>query len=141
MRLRTALTSVLLAIAFMGGSVLALTSTPAQAATTKPSIRITAVSVSGTCVTIKVAVSHFKLVQPIYKPPIPLLKGNQGHIHYTLNGKILPTRDATTKLSHTFCGSAQFVRKGVNVVSVYLATSTHTMFPGTKAATRKAMVK
>lgn len=141
MALRTALASAIVALAFAGGSVLALNPATTQAATAKPSVRITAVSASGTCVTIKVVVSHFKLVQPVYKPPIPLLKGNQGHIHYTLNGKILPTRDATTKQSHTFCGSSQFVKKGVNVVSVYLATSTHTLFPGTTASTKKVMVK
>jgi hypothetical protein len=141
MRLRTALASAILAFAFAGASVLTFTAVTTQAAAAKPSVRITSVSSSGTCVTIKVAVSHFKLVQPVYKPPIPLLKGNQGHIHYTLNGKILPTRDATTKLSHTFCGNSQFVKKGMNVVSVYLATSTHTLFPGTTPSTKKVMVK
>lgn len=141
MQLRTALASVTMAIVFAGGSILALNPAVTQAAAAKPSVHITSVSVSGSCVTVKVTVSHFKLVQPVYKPPIALLKGNQGHIHYTLNGKILPTRDATTKQSHTFCGSAEFVKKGVNVVSVYLATSTHTLFPGTTASTKRVMVK
>jgi hypothetical protein len=48
---------------------------------------------------------------------------------------------ATTKQFHTFRGQSQFVKKGVNVMSVYLATSTHTLFPGTTASTKRVMVK
>jgi hypothetical protein len=141
MRIKRALASSILALGFAASTLFAAGPVATNAAAAKPSVHITSVTVSGKCITIKVTVKNFKLVKPIYAPPIPKLKGNQGHIHYTLNGKILPTRDATTKQSHTFCGSSEFVKTGVNVVSVYLATATHTMFPGTKPSTRKVKVK
>lgn len=139
MKLRSILASVVLALGLTAGGLAA--GPAATQAAGKPSIKITSVSAHGKCITVKVQVSNFKLVKPVYKPPIPKLKGNAGHIHYTLNGKILPTRDATTALHHTFCGSSQFVKKGMNVVSVYLATAQHTMFPGTKPSTKGVMVK
>lgn len=141
MNLRRIFTAGVLALGVTTGGVLAGSPATTNAAGMKPSVQITSVTVSGMCITAKVKVNNFKLVKPVYKPPIPALKGNAGHIHYTLNGHILPTRDATTKQTHTFCGPSQFVKKGVDVLSVYLATAMHTQFPGTTAVTRRVMVK
>lgn len=136
MKVRTILASCMFALAVpMAGVIGAPTGALASQKAATPSIRITSTSVKAQCITVKVKVSNFMLVKPQYKNIKPL-KGNEGHIHYVLNGQILPTRDATTALSHTFCGKAQFVKKGKNAVEVYLAHYDHTMFPGTKADKR-----
>lgn len=138
MRLGSALTAGVLALAFTTSGALASAPARHHQAAMRPSIAIKSVSVSGKCVTVKVAVSHFKLVPPVYKAPFPKLKGNQGHIHYILNGQFIPTRDAASKLSKTWCGSP--VKSGANTIKVYLATAAHTQFPGTKPAYRTVMV-
>jgi len=48
--------------------------------------------IRGSSVIIRVTVSNFKLVKPVLLAPpqwktIPLLKGNQGNIHYELDSK------------------------------------------------------
>jgi hypothetical protein len=141
MKLRIALASAALALGVSAGSAFAAAPTSKQHAAMKPSISIKSVTATGNCVNIKVTVNHFRLVKPVYAPPIPKLNGSQGHIHYVLNGKILPTRDAVTSQSHSFCGAAQFVKKGKNVVTVYLATYGHTPFPGAAQQSRTVTVK
>lgn len=143
MFVRSALASATLALAVgASGAFAAAPAAKHHAAAMKPSIAIKSVTAKGSCVTVSVSVAHFALRSPVYKPPLPMLKGNQGHIHYVLNGvkNFVATRDAGTKLSHTWCGKAQGVKKGMDSVMVYLATSMHTQFPGTKAVTRTVMV-
>src|SRR5947209_11345128 len=107
----------------------------------KPGIRISSPGngavVHGSSVTVRVAVSNFKLVRPILLSPskwgtIPLLKGNQGHIHYFLDSMatMVLTRDVTTMTSHTWT----HVAPGRHTITAYLATSQHAPFPGAKAA-------
>lgn len=101
----------------------------AAAAGGNPSIRITNLHdgevVSGSSITVQVAVSHFKLVPPVYVNP-PKLTGDQGHIHYVLDSlaHFIPRRDATIALSHTWTG----VTPGKHTVEAYLATSQHAQF-------------
>lgn len=100
-----------------------------------PSITITNLHdgsvVYGSTVTVNVSVSNFKLVKPVYINP-PKLQGNQGHIHYVLDGlaNFKPTRDASVNLSHTWTG----VAPGRHTVVVYLATSQHAQFAGARQA-------
>jgi hypothetical protein len=128
---RLALSPLLLIVAFV--SV-----TPALAAaprTDKPSITITSprdgATVHGGTVTMDVAVSNFKLVPPIYLNP-PMLKGNQGHIHYVLDSlaQFVAKRDAKAALSHSWTN----VSPGPHTLIAYLATSQHALFPGTQRA-------
>jgi hypothetical protein len=96
----------------------------------KPSIAIMGVQSrttrSVTDVVAHVAVSHFKLVPPVYVNP-PLLPGYQGHIHYVLDGlkNFQATRDAVTALSHPW----KNVTPGYHTIIAYLATSQHQRFP------------
>jgi hypothetical protein len=98
----------------------------------RPSIKVTGLQTQptpgGATVVVHVAVSHFKLVPPVYKNP-PLLPGNQGHIHYVLDtlANFQATRDAVSSLSHPWT----HVSPGPHTVLVYLATSQHQHFPGT----------
>ena len=114
----------------------------------KPSITIVSPSngatVHGSSITVHVAVSHFKLVPPVLLSPdkwktIPLLKGNQGHIHYVLDSlaALVLTRDVTTHLTHTWTN----VKPGPHTVIAYLATSQHAPFPGVPAAKIHVMVQ
>jgi hypothetical protein len=88
-------------------------------------------------VTIHVAVSNFKLVPPVYLNP-PLLRGNQGHIHYVLDSlaNFVATRDARAALSHSWT----HVSPGPHTLIAYLATSQHALFPGTKRASVHVLV-
>lgn len=110
----------------------ALASSPGSGS---PSINIISPSngstVRGSTLTIHVAVSNFKLVKPVYLHP-PMLKGNQGHIHYVLDAlsNFIATRDATIAMSHTWTN----VQPGHHTLIAYLATSQHAMFPGAKEA-------
>jgi hypothetical protein len=79
-----------------------------------------------------VAVSHFKLVQPILLPPaawhtIPLLPGNEGHLHYMLDGSLIMGHDV---VAHTV-QSWTSVTPGMHTITAYLANSRHQTFPGT----------
>jgi hypothetical protein len=105
----------------------------------KPSIRIISpvngAIIHGSTVTIRVAVSHFKLVKPILLEPskwktIPLLKGNQGHIHYVLDSAVnmVLTRDVVVLPYHTWTD----VSPGPHTLITYLADSQHALFPGTQ---------
>jgi hypothetical protein len=100
-----------------------------------PEIVITAPSngavVHSTTVTVHVAVSHFKLVPPVFLNP-PKLPGDQGHIHYYLDSfsNFVATRDAAVALTHSFAD----LSPGPHTVYAYLATSQHAHFPGTKIA-------
>jgi hypothetical protein len=90
----------------------------------------------GSTITVHVAVSHFKLVKPkLLEPPfwktIPLLKGNQGHIHYLLDGKLLLLSGVVTATSHTWTN----IPPGPHTITAYLATSQHAAFPGVPWAT------
>lgn len=107
----------------------------------KPSITITSPengsAIHGGTVTVHVSVSNFKLVPPIYLNP-PLLKGNQGHIHYVLDSlaHFVARRDAKVALSHTWT----HVSPGPHTLIAYLATSQHAQFPGTQRATVHVLV-
>jgi hypothetical protein len=116
--------------------------------TGKPSIRIVSPAdhavISGSMVTVRVAVSHFKLVPPVLVGPnhwksIPLLKGNQGHIHYLLDGaaNLVLTRDVVVRLTHTWTN----VAPGHHTITAYLANSQHAAFPGAKPAVIHILVK
>lgn len=131
-------------------AVVALTSalslgfaTPLAASTSggKPSIRIVSPAnnavIHGSTVSVRIAVSNFKLVPPVLVGPshwnsIPLLNGNQGHIHYLLDGvaNLVLTRDVVVRLDHTWTN----VSPGRHTVTAYLATSQHAPFPGVPAA-------
>lgn len=130
---------------------LGLPASPALAAsppTGKPSIRIVAPGnnavITGSTVTVRVAVSHFRLVPPVLVGPnhwqqIPLLKGNQGHIHYLLDGaaNLVLTRDVVIKRTHTWTN----VSPGRHTITAYLATSQHAAFPGAAPAVIHISVK
>lgn len=114
----------------------------------KPSITITSprdgATIQGSAVTVHVVVRNFKLVKPVLVPPsdwhkIPLLKGDQGHIHYLLDGlgNLVLTRDVVTGTTHTWTN----VTPGQHTVTAYLATSQHGPFPGAKASTIHITVK
>jgi hypothetical protein len=106
----------------------------ASAANT-PSITITSHKIQqtskGTSLFIKVHVSHFKLMAPVYKNP-PLLPMNEGHIHYALDSvsNFIATQSASASLSHPWTN----VTPGQHKVIVYLATSQHQLVPGTRPA-------
>jgi hypothetical protein len=107
----------------------------ATPADTTPSISIVSphagFTVYGSSVTVRVSVSNFKLVPPVYVNP-PKLSGNQGHIHYVLDSlaNFVATRDARATLSHTWT----HVSPGGHTILVYLATSQHARFPNTRPA-------
>lgn len=114
----------------------------------KPSIRIVSPAnnavISGSTVSVRAAVSNFKLVPPVLVGPnhwqqIPLLKGNQGHIHYLLDGaaNLVLTRDVVVKLTHTWTN----VTPGRHTITAYLATSQHAAFPGAAPAVIHITVK
>lgn len=115
---------------------------------TKPRITITrpqnGATIYGSTVTVHVAVSDFKLVPPVLRPPsdwhkIPLLKGNRGHIHYLLDGlgNLVLTRDVVVGTSHTWTN----VMPGKHTITAYLSTSQHGPFPGAAPATIKVIVR
>lgn len=139
MRITSAIGAILLTLLSTGGTVAAV-SPVAYGSVARPSIRITSISASSRCVTVRVAVSNFRLVKPDFRHT-RMLKGNQGHIHYLLNGggNFRASRDATSQLSHTWCGSKQGVKHGRNVVTVFLATAQFRVFPGTRLTTRPVM--
>lgn len=114
----------------------------------KPSIRIVSPAnntvIRGSTISVRVAVSHFKLVPPVLVGPnhwqqIPLLKGNQGHIHYLLDGtaNLVLTRDVVVRLTHTWTN----VSPGPHTITAYLANSQHAAFPGADPAIIHVMVK
>jgi hypothetical protein len=107
----------------------------------KPSIKIRATTVSGRCISIKVSVDNFKLLDANISYP-HVLKGNQGFIDYHLSGAKRTTmvRDESNELSHTWC-QRDGVRRGTNIVQVYLVTTRDTLFPGTVPLIRIARVK
>jgi len=124
---------------------------PKSAATGKsaaaPSIKITgltaAVGTSGMSVRVRVAVSNFKLVKPILRPPakwstIPLLPGNQGHIHYVLDSiaNFQLTRDVVPDIAHAWPN----VSPGWHTITAYLANSRHQEFPGTQPSSARLYV-
>lgn len=131
---------------------LGLPSSTAMAAgsppTGKPAIRIMSPGnnavITGSTVTVRVAVSNFKLVPPVLVGPnhwqqIPLLKGNQGHIHYVLDGaaNLVLTRDVVVKRTHTWSN----VTPGRHTITAYLANSQHAAFPGAEPADIHITVK
>jgi len=114
----------------------------APAGNAKPSITITSprdgATIVGSNVTIHVSVANFKLVPPVILSPanwksIPLLRGNQGHIHYVLDNVafMVLRRDITVQTSHTWTN----VAPGRHTLIAYLATSQHAPFPGAQQAT------
>jgi hypothetical protein len=114
----------------------------------KPSIRIVSpannATITGSTVTVRVAVTHFKLVPPVLVGPnhwksIPLLKGNQGHIHYLLDGaaNLVLTRDVVVRTTHTWTN----VSPGRHTITAYLANSQHAAFPGAAPAVIHITVK
>lgn len=116
--------------------------------TGKPSIRIVSpknnATIVGSTVTVHVDVKNFKLVPPVLVGPnhwhqIPLLKGNQGHIHYLLDGmaNLVLTRDVVTKLTHTWTN----VTPGRHSITAYLANSQHAAFPGAAPSVINITVK
>ena len=98
---------------------------------TRPTIRIVSPAngavVHGTQLKVRIIVSGFRLVHPVFKNP-PVLKGKAGHIQYELDnrGTFVPTRDATTSLIHTWTD----VRPGRHTIIAYLATNHFAPFPG-----------
>lgn len=96
----------------------------APGAQNNPSIRIVSPqngsTVTSSTVTVRVAVSHFRLVPPVFVNP-PTLQGVQGHIQYVLDNQsnFVATRDATVSLTHTFMN----VSPGTHTLIAYLATS------------------
>src|SRR5947209_4837208 len=120
----------------------------APAGNAKPSITITSprdgATIVGSNVTIHVSVANFKLVPPVILSPanwksIPLLRGNQGHIHYVLDSinNFNTIRDAVIAQYHPFYG----VSPGWHTVMAYLATSQHQHFPGTNIARARVFVR
>ena len=117
------------------GSLLIATRTAyaAPPAAGKPSITITSPSpgatIHGSTLTVTVKVKNFQLVPPVYINP-PKLSGNRGHIHYVLDNlaNFNARRDAKVALSHTWTN----VSPGRHTIIVFLATSQHALFPGTK---------
>jgi hypothetical protein len=116
-------------------------STAPALASGKPAIRITNLHngqiVRGSALNVKVTVSNFKLVKPVLLPPgkwqtIPLLPGNQGHIHYVLDSvsNLVLTRDVVVQKTHTWTN----VSPGKHTVIAYLATSQHAQFLGATPA-------
>lgn len=114
----------------------------------KPSIRIISPKdgavIHGSTVTVRVAVSNFKLVPPVLVGPnhwsqIPLLKGNQGHIHYLLDSasSLVLTRDVVVRTTHTWTD----VAPGRHTITAYLANSQHAAFPGAAPAVIHITVK
>jgi hypothetical protein len=80
----------------------------------------------------RVAVSNFRLVQPILLPPakwntIPLLPGNEGHLHYMLDGSLILGHDVVARTVQSWTN----VTAGPHTVTAYLANSRHQAFPGT----------
>ena len=139
MRTRVGLIGFVVCIWTLASGSPTLASPPAAG---KPSIRIVSpangATIQGSTVTVKVAVSNFKLVKPVLLPPskwstIPLLPGNQGHIHYVLDSlsNLLLTRDVVVQTSHTWTN----VAPGKHTIIAYLATSQHAQFPNTRVAT------
>lgn len=127
--------------------VVASRATAAPLTAARPTIAITSpgngATVYGSAVTIHVAIANFKLVPPVLLSPaqwktIPLLKGNQGHIHYILDSlaNLVLTRDVTMRLDHTWT----HVSPGWHTVTAYLATSQHAPFPGARPATIRVHV-
>ncbi|MBV9278811.1 MAG: hypothetical protein JOZ41_01900 [Chloroflexi bacterium] len=111
----------------------------AKAPRGKPTISITSprdgTVIHGSTVTMHVAVSNFKLVTPLLLPPakwttIPLLKGNQGHIHYLLDGSLVLASGVSVQTVHTWT----HLSPGQHTLTAYLATSQHAPFPGAKWA-------
>lgn len=88
--------------------------------------------ISGSMVTVRVAVHHFRLVAPVLKNP-PILGDDEGHIHYLIDGHadLRSGQDMSADLSHTWIG----VTPGRHTIEAYLATSQHVQFPGTSPAT------
>lgn len=138
------------ALLIVAGCLMAGTSsvTAASPPHGKPSIRIISpqnnATLYGSTVTVRVAVKHFKLVPPVLVGPnhwhqIPLLKGNQGHIHYLLDGmaNLVLTRDVVVRLTHTWTN----VAPGRHSITAYLANSQHAAFPGAAPAVINVMVK
>lgn len=127
MHLRLAAFAVGLTLLLGAPSVLA-----ASSAAGKPNISIVSprngAVVHGSRVTVTVRVSNFKLVPPSLKNP-PILKRNQGHIHYLVDGK-LAFSGVTAAVSHTLTN----LSPGRHTLSVYLATSQHIQYPGTQAS-------
>jgi hypothetical protein len=123
------------------GSSVSARSPESRVHSSKPSIRIVSASVSGRCISVKVSVSNFKLVNARVTYP-RVLKGNQGFINYHLSGAKRSTmvRDESNKLSHTWC-QTDGVRHGTNIVQIYLVTTRDTLFPGTVPLIRIARVK
>lgn len=116
-------------VGFIG--LAARTGTGAQAASTRPSIVITAPTAGavlhGSHLTVHVAIAHFKLVAPILVNP-PVLQGMAGHIHYLVDGSLAFAQSAST--SYTW----SHVAPGRHTITAYLATSQHFHFPGTATA-------
>lgn len=113
--------------------IAARTASAAPTAAGKSSITITSPSpgatVQGSTLTVTVKVQNFQLVPPVYINP-PKLSGNRGHIHYVLDklANFNARRDAKVALSHTWTN----VSPGRHTIIVFLATSQHALFPGTK---------
>lgn len=107
----------------------------ARTAQNAPSISIVSPqngsTVTSSNVTVRVNVSNFRLVPPVFVNP-PTLNGVQGHIQYVLDNQsnFVPTRDATTSLTHTFTN----VSPGVHTLIAYLATSRFARYAGAPEA-------
>jgi len=142
MRVRTALGSALVALAVTASGTSAAAPAKAKKAM-MPTFSIISATSNGMCVTVKISrPTHFRLVKPVYSN-MPMLPPTEGHMHYILNGmsNFVATRDATTALSHRWCGKKQGVKMGKDVVRVYLATSEHKPIPGAMQHQKTVMVK
>jgi hypothetical protein len=110
----------------------------AIAAAPSPSIQIVSphngATIRGSSVTVRVRISHFRLLPPKLANP-PILKRNEGHIHYTLDGRFL-VKGVTQAQSHTWT----HLSVGPHTLGAYLATSQHIQYPGTMPATVHILV-
>jgi hypothetical protein len=141
MRLRFALAAVVIAVAIGTGQVHA-TPLAAGHSAMKPSLAVTSTVAAGTCIRVKVSVQHFRLVKPNFAHP-QTLKGNAGYIRYHLSGstKLNILREVTASTSFQWCGTKDGVRRGQNIVQVYLLNGGDTLFRGTVPVIRIIHVK
>lgn len=140
MRYRSALGAALLTFVWTASSVNA-GSPGNRAHSLKPSIRIISATASGGCISVKVSVNNFRLVNAdiAYSH---VLKGNQGFIDYHLSGAKRSTmvKDESSALMHTWC-KRDGVKRGTNIVQVFLVTTRDTLFPGTAPLIKILKVK
>lgn len=141
MRPRFALVAALIGVIVVTGQVHA-TPLAARHPATKPYLTVTSTVAAGNCIRVRVSVQHFTLVKPNFAHP-QMLKGNAGYIRYHLSGskKLNILREVTASTSFQWCGAKDGVRRGQNIVQVYLLNSGDTLFAGTVPVIRVVHVK